>query len=174
MPAPSRELLSHNAVAGDTVTPMPLRVIDEIELRDLIGREVAVGDWFQVQQERIDRFADVTEDRQWIHTDPGRAARESPYATTVAHGFLTLSLLSHLVHQAVRVRGAFSRAINYGLNRVRFPAPVPAGARVRGRVLLRGVEDIDGALQMVWEVTVEVEGSAKPACVAEWVLRWYR
>lgn len=150
------------------------RVIEEAELAGFAGAEIAVGDWFEVTQERIDRFAEVSEDRQWIHTEPARAAAESPYGTTIAHGFLTLSLLSHLSREAVDVRGNFSRRINYGLNRVRFPAAVAAGTRVRGRFVLNAVREVDGGLEVVWGVTVEIDGAGKPACVAEWVTRLYR
>src|SRR5215471_4793867 len=104
-------------------------------LNGLVGQEVAVSDWLEVSQERIDLFAETTEDRQWIHTDPERAARESPFKETIAHGFLTLSLLSELCKRAMSVSGV-RMGINYGLNRVRFVAPVPAGARIRGRFML--------------------------------------
>ena len=139
----------------------------------LVGREVAVSDWFEVTQERIDGFAAVTEDRQWIHIDAERARAESPYGAAIAHGFLTLALLSHLSREAVEVQGEFSRRINYGLNRVRFPAAVVAGARVRGRFVVAGVEEVEGGVQVVWGATVEIEGGGKPACVAEWVTRMY-
>jgi acyl dehydratase len=144
------------------------------ELRGLVGREVGVSDWFDVTQERVAAFADVTGDRQWIHLDRERARAESPYGTTVAHGFLTLSLLSHLHGQAVRVGGDFTRAINYGLNRVRFPAAVPTGARVRTHSTLQAVEEVAGGVQLTWAVTVEVEGQEKPALAAEWLVRLYR
>ena len=151
----------------------PMRAIEVNELAGLLGREVAVSDWFEVTQERIDGFAAVTEDRQWIHVDAAKASAESPYGRTIAHGFLTLALLSHLSREALEVRGAFTRRINYGLNRVRFPAAVLEGARVRGRFVLEAVEKVEGGLQVVWGVTVEVEGGRKPACVAEWVTRMY-
>jgi acyl dehydratase len=140
------------------------------ELRQLVGEEVAVTDWFTVSQERIDGFAGATEDRQWIHVDRERAAKESPYRTTVAHGFLTLSLLPHLMRQAVEIQD-MRLGINYGLNRVRFTGPVPAGSRVRARFRLAAVEDIDRGVQTVWNVTVEREGEAKPVLVAEWITR---
>jgi acyl dehydratase len=148
--------------------------MDANALAALAGQEVAVGEWFEIAQDRIDRFAEDTCDRQWIHIDAERARRESPYGTTIAHGFLTLSLLSHLSREAVEVQGAFSRRINYGLNRVRFPAAVAAGARVRGRFTLDAVRQVDGGIEIVWGVAVEIEGSPKPACVAEWVTRLYR
>ena len=153
---------------------MPQRVIDgALELRGLVGQEVGVSDWFTLTQERINAFAEVTEDRQWIHCDADRALAESPYGTTIAHGYLTLSLLSHLLVQAVRVRGPFSRSINYGLDRVRFPAAVPAGGRIRARCALRAVEDVPGGLQVTWSVTVECEGQPKLVMVAESLSRFY-
>jgi len=142
------------------------------ELGGHVGEEVAVGDWLGVSQERINQFAEATEDRQWIHTDPERAARESPFRQTIAHGFLTLSLLSELMKRAVSV-GGVRMGINYGLNRVRFVAPVPAGARLRGRFKLAALEEIKGGAQATWEVTVEREGGDKPCCVAEWLVRYY-
>ena len=142
------------------------------ELKTLVGQEVAAGDWFEVTQERINLFAEATEDRQWIHTDPGRAARESPFRATIAHGFLTLSLLSELMKRAVSV-GGVRMGVNYGLNRVRFVRPVPAGARIRGRFSLAAVEEISGGLQATWGVTVEREGDDRPCCVAEWLVRYY-
>ncbi len=137
-----------------------------------IEREVAVSDWFAVSQERINQFAESTEDRQWIHVDPERAARESPFKETIAHGFLTLSLLSELGKRAMSV-GRVRLGINYGLNRVRFVSPVPAGSRIHGRFTLTKVEEIEGGVQAAWSVTVEREGSEKPSCVAEWLVRYY-
>jgi acyl dehydratase len=152
-----------------------MRVIESIgELRSLAGQEVAVGDWFPVEQARIDRFADAVEDHQWIHQDAERARRESPYGGTIAHGFLTLSLLSHLSHQCLEIRGDFRMRINYGLNRVRFPAAVPAGARIRPRFTLQSADEVEGGWQVVWAVTVEAEGARKPALYAEWLVRLYR
>ncbi|HEY6240203.1 MAG TPA: MaoC family dehydratase [Burkholderiales bacterium] len=141
-------------------------------LKESVGREVAVTDWITVDQERIDGFADVTDDPQWIHVDRERAAKESPYGTTVAHGFLTLSLLPHLLRQAVEISG-LRLGINYGLNRVRFIGPVPAGSRLRARFRLASVEDVDRGVQTVWDVTVEREGETKPVLVAEWITRRY-
>ena len=153
---------------------MPQRVIDGVaELKGLLGQEVGLSDWFTLTQERINAFAELTEDRQWIHCDADRARADSPYGTTIAHGFLTLSLLSHLLGQAVRVRGPFSRKINYGLNRVRFPAAVPAGARIRARCTLQAVEEVPGGLQVAWAVTMECEGQPKPVMVAESLSRFY-
>lgn len=141
-------------------------------LGEYVGQEVAVSPWLDVTQERINQFAEATEDRQWIHTDPERAARESPFKQTIAHGFLTLSLLSELARLAMSV-GGLRMGINYGLNRVRFISPVPAGARIRGRFKLALMEEIKGGAQATWEVTVEREGGDKPCCVAEWLVRYY-
>jgi acyl dehydratase len=141
-------------------------------LRHRIGQEIAVSDWVSVTQERIDAFAEATGDRQWIHVDAACAARDSPFGTTIAHGFLTLSLASALLDRILPF-DRFRMAINYGLNRVRFIAPVPAGSRVRGRFSPTAVEETDGGRQVTWSVTFEREGSEKPCCVAEWVVRYY-
>lgn len=143
-------------------------------LGELVGREIAVTDWLTVTQERIRQFAEATEDRQWIHIDPERARRESPYGATVAHGFLTLSLLSYFVRQAIQLPGEVRRAINYGLNRVRFPAPVRAGERIRAHVHLKSYRELPESVEAVFEITVEVERAEKPCCVAEWILRYFR
>ncbi len=142
------------------------------ELRRQIGAEVGVSHWIEITQDRIDKFADATGDRQWIHVDPERASRESSYKTTIAHGFLTLALLSQMAGQVIPMQG-ISMAVNYGLNRVRFTAPVPPGSRIRGHFTLGEMEDIPGGVQTVWNVVVELEGSEKPRCVAEWVVRYY-
>jgi acyl dehydratase len=153
---------------------MPPRTIQGVEeLRSLTGQEVGVSDWFEVDQSRINDFAEATEDRQWIHIDAERARTESPFKTTIAHGFLTLSMLPHLAAQAFKVQGDFKMGINYGLNRLRFPSPVPSGSRIRARFTLQNLEDVTGAIQLTWAVTVEVEGSSKPALAAEWVSRYY-
>ena len=155
---------------------MATRIVNGIEeLRTIVGQEIGLSDWLLVDQQRITQFAETTEDRQWIHLDAERAAVESPYRSTIAHGFLTLSLLSELSREAVDIQGDFKMRINYGLNRVRFPAPVLAGSRLRGRFALVSVDDFegDGGVQVVWNVVVEVEGGAKPALVAEWVTRLY-
>jgi acyl dehydratase len=141
-------------------------------LKDWVGKEVAVTDWVPVSQDRIDAFASATGDDQWIHVDRERSARESPYGATVAHGLLTLSLLPWLMREAVEIQGA-RMGINYGLNRVRFTGPVPAGSRVRARFALAAAEEIEGGMQTVWNVTVEREGEAKPVLVAEWITRRY-
>ncbi|HEX8184464.1 MAG TPA: MaoC family dehydratase [Blastocatellia bacterium] len=150
------------------------RIIEGVEeLRTLVGQEVGASDWFEITQERINAFADATEDHQWIHIDAERAKVDSPFKTTIAHGFLTLSLLPHLTAQAVTVRGNFKMGINYGLNRLRFVSPVPVGSRVRARLTLQAVEDLSGGAQVTWAVTVEAEGAPKPSLVAEWLVRYY-
>ena len=154
---------------------MPPAKITSIDaLKDSIGREIAVSDWIVVTQERIAEFAEATSDRQWIHLDRERAEKESPYGTTIAHGFLTLSLLSSLMQDAIQFEQAGRRAINYGLNRVRFPSAVRAGSRIRGRFALSAFKDLGDAVELVLSATVECEGSEKPACIAEWVVRHYR
>jgi acyl dehydratase len=141
-------------------------------LKELIGQEVAVSDWMAVSQERINLFADATGDHQWIHIDPERASKETPFGGTIAHGFLTLSLLPTLMESAIHVSGV-GMSINYGLNKVRFPTPLRSGGRARGRITLQSVEDLTGCAQIVWLVTMECEGSDKPVCVAESVVRLY-
>jgi acyl dehydratase len=143
-------------------------------LKEFVGREIGASEWITVTQERIDRFAEATEDRQWIHVDRERAERESPFGTTVAHGFLTLSLLSQLLGQVVRVRGGSRLTINYGLNRVRFPAAVREGSRIRGRFTLVSFTERSEAFEAVFGCSVECQGNEKPCCVAEWVVRYYK
>jgi acyl dehydratase len=149
-----------------------IEVDDIASLDRRLGEEIAVSDWIAITQERIDSFADATEDRQWIHVDPARAADESPFKTTVAHGFLTLSLASALIRQSIRLPGA-RMAINYGMNRVRFPSPVPAGSHVRGRFSPVAVDRRHDAVDVTWSVTLERQGATKPCCVAEWLVRYY-
>ena len=144
------------------------------ELRSLIGQEIGVSDWLEISQEKIDAFAGLTGDRQWIHTNPERSNKESPYGTTIAHGFLSLSLLSQLQAQIVRIKGDHTRAINYGFNRVRFPAAVPAGSRIRLHSTLEAVEEVPDGVQVTWGLSVEIEGQPKPAVVAQWLVRLYR
>ncbi len=152
---------------------MPLLVVESLQsLKDYVGREIGVTDWLTVMQERIQQFAEATEDRQWIHVDPERAQKESPYGTTIAHGFLTLSLLVQFIAQAIQIRGV-RMVVNYGLNRVRFPAPVLTGSKIRARVVLLSMKELSDAVEAVYSVTVEVHGGDKPCCVAEWVLRYY-
>lgn len=154
---------------------MALRTINGVdEMRTLVGQEIGVSDWVEVTQEMIDRFADVTGDHQWIHVDRERSRRESPFKTTIAHGFLTLSLLTRLYGEAVQVAGERRMGLNYGLNRVRFTNPVRAGSRIRGRVVVKSIEDIAAGVQVTWAITVELENEQKPALVAEWIGRWYQ
>jgi acyl dehydratase len=149
-----------------------IQIDDLSSLKDQIGRELGVSDWYEITQARIDQFADATDDRQWIHTDPARAAIESPFRTTIAHGFLTMSLVSALVRQTFNL-SRLRIAINYGLNKVRFIAPVPVNSRVRGRFVPLSVEESGPSVQVVWAVTIEREGSDKPCCAIEWVVRYY-
>jgi acyl dehydratase len=141
-------------------------------LKALVGTELGRSRWFEVGQDRIATFADATDDHQWIHIDPDRAARESPYRTTVAHGFLTLSLLPSMLADVLVMVDA-KLVVNYGLNKVRFPAPVPAGSRVRGAIVLAALDEEAGSSQLTLAVTVEREGGTKPVCVAEFLVRRY-
>jgi acyl dehydratase len=141
------------------------------ELRAAVGEELGVSAWLEVDQKRIDLFADATGDHQWIHVDPERA-KDGPFGTTIAHGYLTLSLLPALVPQVLRVEGV-RMGINYGVNKVRFPAPVPVGSRLRGHVQLAEVTEAGGGVQIVAKVTIEREGGEKPVCVAESVSRYF-
>ena len=141
------------------------------DLAALEGQEIGASDWVSVPQSRIDEFARATGDAQWIHVDPARAAA-GPFGTTVAHGFLTLSLLPELAAAAFHIADV-RMGVNYGLDRVRFPSPVPVDSRLRGRCVLRRFEPIDGGAQLTTTVTVEREGGAKPVCVAEWITRHF-
>jgi len=141
------------------------------DLRAAVGTELGVSDWIEIDQERIDRFAEATGDHQWIHVDPVRAAA-SPFGSTIAHGFLTLSLLPAIGDQLIQVEEV-RMGVNYGVNKVRFPASVPVGSRVRGRVELVEMTEVEGGFQLVTKVTVEREGGEKPVCVAESVSRLY-
>ncbi len=142
------------------------------DLQSMVGQELGVGEWMEITQERIDRFADATDDHQWIHVDPERA-KDSPFGTTIAHGFLTLSLIPALVGGGgIPVEGV-KMGINYGLDRARFISPVPVGSRIRARRKLVEVKEVTGGVQLKAEVTVELEGSEKPACVAETLSRLY-
>jgi acyl dehydratase len=153
---------------------LPRREVADIqELKSLVGQEVAVGDWLQITQERINQFAEATIDHQWIHEDVERCKRESPFGTTIAHGYLTLSLIPHLSHSSFTIKQPLRMAINYGSNKVRFTNPVPAGSHVRNRMKLLEVTDIAGGWQVRWQVTVEIAGQDKPACVAEVISRLY-
>ena len=142
------------------------------ELKSLVGQEIAVSDWVQISQERVNQFAEATGDYQWIHLDVERFKRESPFGGPIAHGYLPLSLLPMLMQNSVRMTDV-RMGVNYGLNKVRFPAPVPVGSKVRSRTTVLSVEDIEGGAQVTWLVTVEREGGDKPVCVAESISRRY-
>jgi acyl dehydratase len=149
-----------------------MRVFESLdEVKAAVGEHTGYSDWHVVTQEQINAFADATGDHQWIHIDPEKAA-VGPFGTTIAHGFLTLSLIPMLGSQVSQVNGV-RMGVNYGLNKVRFPAPVPVGSKVRAGVRIQSVEDIPGGLQLVNEVTIEREDGTKPCCVAETVVRYY-
>ena len=152
-----------------TADPAP---IDIAHLGELVGKEL-LSPWREITQDAIAQFADISGDRQWIHVDADRARRESAYGTTIAHGFLTLALSSRLLREAAGAVDGTRMAINYGINKVRFPAPLPAGSRVRGRCTLQRLDPIDGGVQATWNVVIERDGSAKPCCAAEWLVRYY-
>jgi len=150
-----------------------LRVFETLaDLKACVGEEVAVSDWETITQERIDKFADATGDHQWIHVDPERAAT-GPFGKTIAHGFLTLSMLPHFFQSSIELKDV-KMGINYGLNRVRFTSPVPVGSEVRARLKLLSIGDLpDNGAQMVWEITFERKGADRPVCVAESISRRY-
>jgi len=153
---------------------MPPTVIETPHaLKDFVGREIGVTEWFTVTQDRIRQFAEATEDRQWIHLDCERAQRESPYGATIAHGFLTLSLVVHFMEQAFQIRGGVRFAVNYGLNRVRFPSAVPAGSRIRARVAVQSWKQLPDSVEAIFLATVEGENAEKPCCIAELIFRYY-
>ena len=151
----------------------PLVVRDPQSLKELVGREIGVTEWFRVTQERIEQFAEATEDRQWIHLDQARTSTASPYGTTIAHGFLTLSLISYLVKELIQIQSGVRLAVNYGLNRVRFPAAVRTNSRIRARVSLLTLKELSDSIEATYAVTIEIDKSEKPACVAEWIVRYY-
>ena len=146
------------------------RIENLAALRERVGQEVAVSDWIEVPQDRIDTFANATEDQQWIHVDPQRAAAESQFKGTIAHGFLTLSLISIMARRSIAI-GGLRVGINYGLNRVRFVAPVPAGSSIRGTFALTAAKEITGGIQATWKVTVECRDKGT-CCLAEWLVRY--
>jgi acyl dehydratase len=154
----------------------PKRVLESLDsLKDLVGKEVAVTDWFTMTQDRVQQFADATLDHQWIHVDVERAKRESPFKGPIAHGFLTLSLLAHFMQSAVGIRQGVRMGVNYGMNKVRFVSPVRVGSRIRARFVLQSVKDVEpNGVEAQYNATIESEGSEKPACVAEWLARYYR
>jgi acyl dehydratase len=151
----------------------PLVVSNPQSLKEWVGQEIGVTEWFPLTQERIALFAEATEDRQWIHLDQTRASKESPYGATIAHGFLTLSLASQFMTKAIQIQNGVRLAVNYGLNRVRFPAAVRADSRIRARVALLTMKELSDSVEATYGVTIECEQSEKPACVAEWIVRYY-
>ena len=152
---------------------MTVQIIENLDaLTTWVGCEVALSDWLLIDQERIQLFADATGDHQWIHTDPERARRESPYKATIAHGYLTLSLLPTIFSSSVRIDG-IAMAVNYGLDKVRLPSPVLAGQSIRARLTLDKLEPVPGGVQAHWSATVEVKQGEKPACVAQMLVRYY-
>jgi acyl dehydratase len=154
------------------ISGVPVRVFNGLdELRAATGSVLGTSDWLTVDQARIDLFADATLDHQWIHVDPEQA-KAGPFGTTIAHGFLTLSLLPELVGRAFRIEGT-RMGVNYGFDRLRFTSPVPVGSRVRARVELLDVADISGGVRLTTRVTVEIEGSERPALVADWLTLRY-
>ena len=153
---------------------MPPFVVKNAQaLREFVGKDIGHADWFRVTQERITQFAEATEDTQWIHVDAVRARDESSYGAAIAHGFLTLSLISHFVKEAIQIQSGVRLAVNYGLNRVRFPAAVRAGSRIRASVALLRFEEFTDGVTATYSVTMEVEEFDKPCCVAEWIVRYY-
>ena len=151
---------------------MAVREIKFEDMHAAVGEELGVSEWHEVTQEDIDKFADLTLDHQWIHIDEERAKKDSPYGGTIAHGYFTLSMVPHLMAQIWRATG-MKMGVNYGLNRLRFPAPVPIGKKVRGKAVLADVTDVKGGIQVQLNITIEVEDSEKPACVAEGLFRYY-
>lgn len=148
-------------------------VVDTLEdLEPLVGTGLGVSSWVEITQERINTFADATDDHQWIHVDPERAA-EGPFGTPIAHGYLTLSLLIPMWSELLDVRDV-STKVNYGLNKVRFPTPVPVGSKVRASATLAGVEQVPGGAQLTIDAVIEIDGGAKPACVAQMLVRFLR
>ena len=143
------------------------------DVAGLAGTDLGYTDWLEITQQQIDTFADATGDHQWIHVDPEKAA-EGPFGTTIAHGFLTLSLMVKFQYETRPSEGEFRMGINYGVNRVRFPAPVPVGSKLRAHFKVLEVTDVEGGIQVVTEGTIEREGQEKPVCVAEMVSRHYR
>lgn len=142
------------------------------ELSGMIGQELGVSEWHPVTQEEVNAFAECTHDRQWIHVDPERAKAESPFGGPIAHGYYTLSHFPHLLEQIFAVSGV-SMGVNYGLNKLRFPAPVPIGCRIRARAVLQGITPFPGGHQLALDVTVETDAGPKPACAAEALYRYY-
>ena len=153
---------------------MPPLILESLhQLNTYVGKEIATTGWLRMTQQRIQQFAEISGDVQWIHVDAERARRESPYGTIIAHGFLTLSLATHFMWEAIQLPGEVRQTINYGLNRVRFPAPARAGENIRARIGLQSYQDLSGSVEAVFNITMEAENSTKPCCVAEWILRYF-
>lgn len=153
---------------------MAARAIENIdELKTGTGKEAGVSGWLTITQELINRFAALSDDLQWIHVDVDRARLESPFGAPIAHGFLTVALLTRLVRDAVEIRVPSKLLVNYGFNRLRFPAAVPAGSRIRAHVTPNSVNEVTGGVEVSWGIVVEIENQAKPALAAEWLLRIY-
>jgi acyl dehydratase len=151
---------------------MAARMVEYNDVKSWVGQELGVSDWHLVTQEEINSFAEATHDHQWIHLDVERAKKESPFGGPVAHGYYTLSLAPHLMSQIWGVQGV-KMGVNYGLNKLRFPSPVPIGSRIRARATLNNVEDVKGGMQVTVGLAFEIEGQDKPACVAEGLYRYY-
>ena len=151
----------------------PLKFKNLQALKEMTGCEIGVTEWFQITQERVHHFAEATEDRQWIHINRERASQESPYGSTIAHGFLTLSLIGYFVKELVEIQDGVGFAVNYGLNRVRFPAPVPSDSKIRARIFLLAWKELADSIEVIFKVIIESDQSQKPSCVAEWIVRYY-
>jgi acyl dehydratase len=151
----------------------PLMLKNPQALKEMIGRELGVTQWFQITQERVNQFAEATEDRQWIHVNSERASQESPYGTTIAHGFLTLSLIGYFVKELIEIQDGVEFAVNYGLDRVRFPAPVPSDSKIRARIFLLAWKELADSVEATFTVIIENDHSDKPSCVAQWIIRYY-
>jgi acyl dehydratase len=153
---------------------MPILVLESLrQLHAYVGKEIATTGWTQISAQRIQQFAEISGDVQWIHVDAERARRESPYGAAIAHGFLTLSLATHFLREAIQLPPEVRRTINYGLNRVRFPSPVRAGENIRARIALQACKDLTGNVEAIFDITMETENSTKPCCVAEWIVRYF-
>lgn len=162
--------------AGYKEETMPKHTFESLEeVKQAIGQEVAVTDWLTMTQDRVQQFADATGDHNWIHVDVERSRRESPFKETIAHGFLTLSLLAYFMGEAIGIKSGVRMGLNYGLNKVRWVSPVKVGSKIRARFTLASVKEVDGnGVEALYNATVESEGGTKPACVAEWLVRLYR
>ena len=153
---------------------MAKKIVKDLEeLKTMVGQEVGVSDWMTIEQDRVNMFADATGDHQWIHVEPERAKKESPFGGPIAHGYLTLSLIPQMINELVEIQKK-SMGVNYGLNKVRFPAPVPVGSKLRMKAELSKVDEVKGGVQVLYKMTFEVEGQEKPSCIAEIIFRYYK